>query len=67
MQKLSWDYFAIRTVSTIHLCSHITLSSGSNVNIVEWLADLSGLSYFAIRIEFWIFKTQSKSTMVQNI
>ena len=24
----------------IHLCSHITLSSSSNVNIVEWLVSV---------------------------
>ena len=34
MQKLCWDYFEIRTVSTF---SHITLISSSNMNIVEWL------------------------------
>jgi len=26
--------------NSIHLCSHITLSFGSNVNIVEWLVSM---------------------------
>jgi len=36
-QKFSWDYFAIRNVSTFVLCTHIKLSSCSNVNVVERL------------------------------
>ena len=36
-QKLCWDYFAVRTVSTFVQGSHTTLSSSGNVNIVEWL------------------------------
>jgi len=35
MQKLCWDYFAIRT-----FCSHTRLSSITNVNIVEWLVSV---------------------------
>ena len=44
MQKLFWDYFAIRT-NGILLCSYIKLSSGSNVKIVEWL-----VSALAVRL-----------------
>ena len=30
----------------IHRCTHITLSSGSNVNIVEWLVSLLAVGMF---------------------
>ena len=44
MQKRWWDYFAIP--KCIHLCSHITLSSSSNVNIVEWLVSMPAVRLF---------------------
>ena len=30
----------------IHLCSHITMSSSSNVNIVEWLGSMPAVRLF---------------------
>jgi len=39
----------------IHFCSHITLSSISNVNIVEWLVSMSAVRLFvgpALTISF---------------
>jgi len=47
--ELCWDYFAIQTVSTI------TLSSSSNVKIVEWLVSVSTVRLFvgsALTISF---------------
>ena len=41
--------------NSIHLCSHITLSSCSNVNIVEWLVSMLAVRLFvgsALTISF---------------
>ena len=34
-------------LNCIHLCSHITLSSSSNVNIVEWFVSMPAVRLFA--------------------
>jgi len=52
MQKLWWEYFAIRTVSTV---VHTTLSFSSNVNIVECLVSMPAVRLFvgsALTISF---------------
>jgi len=51
-KTLLWLFY---NSNSIHLCSHITLSSSSNENIVEWLVSMLAVRLFvgsALTISF---------------